>query len=64
LLRSTAVIEFDLGGHVLTANDQFLRGRGYNLAQSASEGIEALGKQSLLISSIVETLSSQVIRPA
>ncbi|RMU27227.1 Methyl-accepting chemotaxis protein, partial [Pseudomonas amygdali pv. morsprunorum] len=33
LLRSTAVIEFDLGGHVLTANDQFLRGMGYNLAQ-------------------------------
>ncbi|GAB7528450.1 PAS domain-containing methyl-accepting chemotaxis protein [Pseudomonas sp. 3A(2025)] len=33
LLRSTAVIEFDLGGHVLTANDQFLRGMGYTLAQ-------------------------------
>ncbi|HEX8544802.1 MAG TPA: PAS domain-containing methyl-accepting chemotaxis protein [Pseudomonas sp.] len=33
LLRSTAVIEFDLTGHVLTANDQFLRGMGYNLAQ-------------------------------
>jgi methyl-accepting chemotaxis protein len=33
LLRSTAVIEFDLKGHVLTANDQFLRGMGYNLAQ-------------------------------
>ncbi|MBP0939298.1 PAS domain-containing methyl-accepting chemotaxis protein [Pseudomonas alliivorans] len=33
LLRSTAVIEFDLGGHVLTANEQFLRGMGYNLAQ-------------------------------
>ncbi len=33
LLRSTAVIEFDLGGHVLTANDQFLRGMGYSLAQ-------------------------------
>ncbi|MEE4098099.1 PAS domain-containing methyl-accepting chemotaxis protein [Pseudomonas viridiflava] len=33
LLRSTAVIEFDLSGHVLTANDQFLRGMGYNLAQ-------------------------------
>ncbi|RMT81258.1 Methyl-accepting chemotaxis protein [Pseudomonas viridiflava] len=33
LLRSTAVIEFDLGGHVLTANEQFMRGMGYNLAQ-------------------------------
>lgn len=33
LLRSTAVIEFDLGGHVLKANDQFLRGMGYSLAQ-------------------------------
>ncbi|MDD1508624.1 PAS domain-containing methyl-accepting chemotaxis protein [Pseudomonas sp. CNPSo 3701] len=31
LLRSTAVIEFDLGGHVLTANDQFLHGMGYSL---------------------------------
>ncbi|GFM88307.1 methyl-accepting chemotaxis protein [Pseudomonas cichorii] len=33
LLRSTAVIEFDLGGHVLVANDQFMRGMGYNLGQ-------------------------------
>ena len=33
LVRSTAVIEFDLGGHVLTANDRFLRGMGYSLAQ-------------------------------
>ncbi|MFP6851272.1 MAG: PAS domain-containing methyl-accepting chemotaxis protein [Pseudomonas sp.] len=33
LLRSTAVIEFDLGGHVLTANEQFLRGMGYSLGQ-------------------------------
>jgi methyl-accepting chemotaxis protein len=33
LLRSTAVIEFDLKGHVLTANDQFLRAMGYNLGQ-------------------------------
>ncbi len=33
LLRSTAVIEFDLSGQVLTANDQFLRGMGYSLAQ-------------------------------
>jgi methyl-accepting chemotaxis protein len=33
LLRSTAVIEFDLGGHVITANDQFLRGMGYSLSQ-------------------------------
>ncbi|MCF5621032.1 methyl-accepting chemotaxis protein, partial [Pseudomonas syringae] len=33
LLRSSAVIEFDLSGHVLTANEQFLRGMGYNLTQ-------------------------------
>lgn len=33
LLRSTAVIEFDLEGHILTANDQFLRGMGYSLGQ-------------------------------
>ena len=33
LVRSTAVIEFDLGGHVLTANDRFLSGMGYSLAQ-------------------------------
>jgi len=34
LLRSTAVIEFDLSGHVLMANDQFLKAMGYNLAQA------------------------------
>ncbi|WP_315974668.1 PAS domain-containing methyl-accepting chemotaxis protein [Pseudomonas sp. 5P_3.1_Bac2] len=33
LLRSTAVIEFDLKGHVLTANDRFLQGMGYKLEQ-------------------------------
>lgn len=33
LLRSTAVIEFDLGGHIITANDQFMRGMGYSLSQ-------------------------------
>ena len=33
LVRSTAVIEFDLEGHVLTANDLFLNGMGYSLAQ-------------------------------
>ncbi|MCM2380096.1 PAS domain-containing methyl-accepting chemotaxis protein [Pseudomonas marginalis] len=33
LVRSTAVIEFDLNGHVLTANDRFLGGMGYSLAQ-------------------------------
>ncbi|PRA26397.1 PAS domain-containing methyl-accepting chemotaxis protein [Pseudomonas poae] len=33
LVRSTAVIEFDLGGHVLTANERFLAGMGYSLAQ-------------------------------
>ena len=34
LLRSTAVIEFDLSGHVLMANDQFLQAMGYNLGQA------------------------------
>ncbi|MCW2290438.1 methyl-accepting chemotaxis protein [Pseudomonas sp. BIGb0408] len=33
LLRSTAVIEFNLDGTVITANDSFLRGMGYNLSQ-------------------------------
>ena len=33
LVRSTAVIEFDLQGNVLTANDRFLNAMGYNLAQ-------------------------------
>jgi methyl-accepting chemotaxis protein len=33
LLRSTAVIEFDLQGHVLLANDRFLKGMGYRLEQ-------------------------------
>jgi methyl-accepting chemotaxis protein len=33
LVRSTAVIEFDLNGNVLTANDRFLSGMGYSLAQ-------------------------------
>lgn len=33
LVHSTAVIEFDLAGHVLTANDRFLSGMGYSLAQ-------------------------------
>ncbi|WP_372438678.1 PAS domain-containing protein, partial [Pandoraea sputorum] len=27
------MIEFDLSGHVLKANEQFLRGMGYNMAQ-------------------------------
>lgn len=34
LLRSTAVIEFDLTGHVLMANDQFLKAMGYSLGQA------------------------------
>lgn len=34
LLRSTAVIEFDLSGHVLMANDQFLNAMGYNLGHA------------------------------
>ena len=29
LLRSTAVIEFNLSGEVLTANERFLQGMGY-----------------------------------
>ena len=33
LVRSTAVIEFDLDGHVLTANERFLNAMGYSLAQ-------------------------------
>ncbi|MBA1290575.1 PAS domain-containing protein [Pseudomonas japonica] len=33
LQRSTAVIEFDLGGHVLTANAPFTAAMGYGLAQ-------------------------------
>ncbi|MEF9674417.1 methyl-accepting chemotaxis protein [Pseudomonas sp. PCH446] len=33
LLRSTAVIEFNLAGEVLTANDRFLNAMGYSLAQ-------------------------------
>lgn len=33
LLRSTAVIEFDMAGNVITANDHFLRAVGYSLAE-------------------------------
>lgn len=33
LLRSTAVIEFDVQGHVLAANDRFLQGMGVRLEQ-------------------------------
>ncbi|MBA1201471.1 PAS domain-containing protein [Pseudomonas capeferrum] len=33
LMRSTAVIEFDLQGHVLTANDRFLEAMGLRLDQ-------------------------------
>ncbi|WP_272891760.1 methyl-accepting chemotaxis protein [Stutzerimonas stutzeri] len=33
LKRSTAVIEFDLSGHVITANQPFLDGMGYRLEQ-------------------------------
>lgn len=33
LMRSTALIEFDLDGHVLTANDRFLSSMGYSLVQ-------------------------------
>jgi methyl-accepting chemotaxis protein len=33
LLRSTAVIEFNLKGEVITANDRFLQAMGYTLAQ-------------------------------
>jgi methyl-accepting chemotaxis protein len=52
LLRSTAVIEFDLAGHVLTANDQFLRAMGYNLAQIK-------GKHHSMFCEHQETVSSQ-----
>ena len=34
LLRSTAVIEFDLSGHVIMANEQFLKAMGYSLGQA------------------------------
>jgi methyl-accepting chemotaxis protein len=33
LLRSTAVIQFNLDGTVVSANDQFLKGMGYSLKQ-------------------------------
>lgn len=33
LIRSTAVIQFNLDGTVITANDQFLRAMGYRLGQ-------------------------------
>jgi len=33
LMRSTAVIEFSLDGHVLTANERFLQAMGYRLEQ-------------------------------
>ena len=33
LLRSTAVIDFDVQGHVLSANDRFLHGMGVRLEQ-------------------------------
>ena len=33
LMRSTAVIEFDLQGHVLAANDRFLHAMGFRLEQ-------------------------------
>lgn len=33
LMRSTAVIEFNLKGEVITANERFLQGMGYTLAQ-------------------------------
>ncbi|AZC20741.1 PAS domain S-box protein [Pseudomonas sp. MC042] len=33
LVRSTAVIEFDLNGNVLSANERFLSSMGYSLAQ-------------------------------
>lgn len=37
LQRSTAVIEFDMTGHILTANDLFLQGMGYSLEQIKGE---------------------------
>lgn len=35
--RAQAVIEFDLGGHVLTANDNFLTAMGYRLDEIAGQ---------------------------
>ena len=37
LMRSTAVIEFSLDGHVLTANERFLQTMGYRLEQVKSK---------------------------
>ena len=37
LMRSTAVIEFNLQGEVLTANDRFLQAMGYRLEQVAGK---------------------------
>ncbi|WP_139110487.1 PAS domain S-box protein [Pseudomonas syringae] len=37
LLRSTAIIEFDLGGNIITANDAFLNVMGYQLDQIKSK---------------------------
>ncbi|QXI30026.1 methyl-accepting chemotaxis protein [Pseudomonas vanderleydeniana] len=52
LLRSTAVIEFTLGGEVITANDQFLRAMGYSLPQ-------IVGKHHRMFCSTEEANSSQ-----
>jgi len=52
LLRSTAVIEFNLKGEVITANDQFLRAMGYSLAQ-------IVGKHHRIFCSPEEAASSQ-----
>lgn len=52
LLRSTAVIEFDLSGNVLTANDQFLKAMGYNLDQIQ-------GRHHRIFCKSEETLSQQ-----
>ena len=50
LLRSTAVIEFNLDGTVITANDSFLRGMGYQLAQ-------VVGKHHRMFCSVEEASS-------
>lgn len=37
LIRSTAVIQFNLDGTIITANEQFLKGMGYTLPQIAGK---------------------------
>jgi methyl-accepting chemotaxis protein len=52
LLRSTAVIEFDLSGYILTANQQFMNAMGYNLDQLK-------GKHHSMLCTAAETSSTE-----